>query len=128
MSRQSAWLGGLVVASMLAGCSVNGSTTASPPIGAVGVTITTAPGETLGFQPAEMTIRAAGPVEIMFRNGSSLDHNLVFTDGLTAATRTIVKPGTTDRLQLAPPSPGAYRFVCTIHEGMAGTLVVEAPG
>ena len=90
------------------------------------MTITTASGETLAFEPAEITVRAAGPIVLTFRNGSSLPHNLTFTAGLTAATRTIVEPGTSDRLVLSPPASGAYRFVCTIHDGMAGTLVSPA--
>jgi hypothetical protein len=48
-----------------------------------------------------------------------------FTVGLAAATRTIVEPGTSDELLLRPPGPGAYPFVCTIHDGMAGTLIVR---
>ena len=40
-------------------------------------------------------------------------------------TRTIVRPGTSDQLLLAPPPPGDYPFVCTIHDGMAGRLIVE---
>lgn len=96
------------------------------PSAAVDVTITTAPGETLAFEPAETTVRGVGAVAMTFRNGSSLPHNLVFTAGLTAATQTIVTPGTSERLLLVPPAPGAYPFVCTIHDGMAGTLIVQA--
>ena len=90
------------------------------------MTITSAPGETLAFEPAETTVQAAGPITITFRNGSSLAHNLVFTAGLTAATRTIVEPGTSDQILLAQAAPGAYPFACTIHDGMAGTLIVLA--
>ena len=43
---------------------------------------------------------------------------------MTAATRTIVEPGGSDLLSVVPPGPGAYAFVCTIHEGMAGRLLV----
>jgi plastocyanin len=89
------------------------------------VSIATAPGETLAFVPAETTVWAAGPIAMTFRNGSSLSHNLVFTVGLTAATRTIVEPGSSDELLLRPPGSGAYPFVCTIHDGMAGTLIVR---
>ena len=89
------------------------------------MTITSGRGETLAFEPAETTVRAAGPITMTFQNVSSLPHNMTFTAGLTAATRTIVRPGTSDQLVLVPPAPGTYRFVCTIHEGMAGTLVVE---
>jgi plastocyanin len=95
---------------------------------AIGVTITTAPGDTLAFEPAETSIEVVGPIAVTFRNGSSLPHNLTFGAGLIAATRTIVEPGTSDQLLVAPPASGTYRFVCTIHDGMAGTLVVRAAG
>ncbi len=78
------------------------------------MTITSAPGETLAFEPAETTVRAAGPIAITFRNGSSLAHNLVFTAGLTAATRTIVEPGTSDELLLEPRGPG--RLSIRLHD------------
>ena len=94
------------------------------PATVVSVTISSAPGETLAFDPAEITVRAAGPITVTFRNGSSLAHNLVFTAGVTGATRTIVEPSTSDELVISPAAPGAYRFACTIHDGMAGTLIV----
>jgi plastocyanin len=92
------------------------------------VTITTASGETLAFAPAETSVQGAGPIALTFRNGSSLPHNLTFTAGLTAATRTIVEPGATDLLLLTPPASGTYRFVCTIHDGMTGTLIIQVGG
>lgn len=115
----------ILLTPLLVGCVADPSATTSP-AAAIDVTITTAPGETLAFEPAETTVRGGGPVAMTFRNGSSLAHNLVFTAGLTAATQTIVKPGTSERLLLAPPAPGDYPFVCTIHDGMAGTLIVQA--
>jgi len=113
------------VAPLLAGCLAAGPAATATPQAVVSVTITSAPGETLAFEPAETTVQAAGPVAMTFRNDSSLPHNLVFTAGLIAATRTVVEPGTTDQLLLVPPAPGAYPFVCTIHDGMAGTLIVR---
>jgi plastocyanin len=89
------------------------------------VIVTTLPGETLSFQPTQIVVQAPGPAALTFRNASSLPHNLTFTIGLTAATRTIVEPGGSDQVPLAPLAPGAYRFVCTIHDGMTGTLVVR---
>ena len=91
------------------------------------LTIATAPGDVLAFVPADPVVTTAGSIALSFRNGSTLAHNLVFTDGLSAATRAIVEPGTDDNLLLEPNGPGAYRFVCTIHDGMAGVLLVEAP-
>ena len=89
------------------------------------VAITTATGETTAFDPAETIATPGAPIAITFRNVSSLPHNLTFT-GFTAATRTIVEPGTSDELVLKPLVAGAYPFVCTIHEGMAGILNIRA--
>jgi plastocyanin len=91
------------------------------------VTIATATGETLAFDPPEASVPAGAPLTIKFLNRSSLSHNLVFTAGLTGSTRTIVAPGTSDSISIATVGPGRYRFACTIHDGMAGTLVV-VPG
>lgn len=92
---------------------------------AVTATISTAPGDRLAFQPAETTVQASGPIMLTFRNDSSLPHNMTFTAGVEAGTETIVRPGASDQILLAPPPPGAYPFVCTIHVGMAGSLIVE---
>ena len=89
------------------------------------VTITTAAGETTAYDPAETVAAPGAPISITFRNASSLPHNLTFT-GFTAATRTIVEPGMSDELVLAPLADGSYPFVCTIHEGMAGLLTIRA--
>jgi plastocyanin len=120
------WAGPVGFALLLAACaaSTQGTLVAQPPLE---VTIETAPGDELAFVPAEVRVPGELPVTITFRNASNLSHNLVFTTGITAATRTIVAPGTSDRLQLGQPAPGTHRFVCTIHMGMAGALLVE-PG
>ena len=89
------------------------------------MTIASAPGDRLAFDPVETLVRMPGPIALTFQNPSSVAHNLTFTSGSSAATRTIVEPGSSDRLLLALTA-GAYRFVCTIHDGMAGTLLVGA--
>ena len=89
------------------------------------VSIASAPGEALAFEPSTVSVDVAGPVAITFLNASSLPHNLTFTGTLSAGTRTIVSPGTSDELNVEVPAAGSYTFVCTIHEGMSGTLVVE---
>ena len=88
------------------------------------MTIASAPGEITAFVPADTIVPTTGPLAITFRNASSLPHNLTFTAGATAATRTIVEPGTSDVLLLSALPPGAYAFVCTIHDGMKGTLTI----
>ena len=116
--------GVLLVAALVAGCAAAGEPSPSAPA-VVGVSITTAPGERLEFDPAETTIALARSVHVRFRNVSSLPHNLVFTGTLTASTRTIVAPGTADEVEVVLPGPGRYPFVCTIHVEMSGALIVE---
>jgi plastocyanin len=90
------------------------------------VTIATAPGETLAYVPAEAAVVAKGPVLLTLRNDSTVAHNLVFAAPLDAATRTIVDPGTSDQVLLDPIAAGSHPFICTIHDGMSGVLVVWA--
>ena len=88
------------------------------------MTITTASGDRLAFEPAETSVAGPGSLVIVFRNASTVPHNLVFIEGASASTNTIVQPGTTDEVVVDLPEPGSYGFVCTIHEGMAGTVMV----
>lgn len=119
-------LGATGTALLLAGCLAVGPRSTGTPSAPVSVTIGAAAGDTPAFEPAEVTVQTDGPVVVVFRNGSSVAHNLVFTAGVAAATRTIVEPGTSDRLVILPPNEGTYPFVCTIHEGMAGVLLVQS--
>lgn len=123
IGRRSLLLGAILLALLVVGVAARTMSTAMSAT-AVSVTISTAPGERLAFEQAETTVGSAGPITITFRNGSSLAHNLVFTAGVTGATRTIVEPGTSDELVISPAAPGAYPFACTIHDGMAATLIV----
>jgi plastocyanin len=109
----------LAVAVAAGGCAASASGR-----GPVGVTIVTASGEQLAFVPAETAVAGPGRVEIRFRNGSTFPHNLVFVEGVTASTDAIVEPGATDEVVVDLAAPGSYRFVCTIHEGMAGSITV----
>jgi plastocyanin len=107
---------------ILAGCAL-GVGNAAP--GVVEVTVVTGSGEQLAFMPSELRVGAGMPLRMTFRNGSSVAHNLVFTSGISAATKTIVDPGSSEQLALGVPAPGSYEFVCTIHDGMSGRLTVE---
>ena len=88
------------------------------------MTVSTAPGESLAFVPAGISVPAGTPVQLTFHNASAIAHNLVFTTGIDAATDTIVDPGTAETLSIGPLADGTYRFVCTIHEEMTGELSV----
>lgn len=115
----------IALAVALSGCQATRATS-SAPAAAVRVTVATAPGETLAFDPSMIEVGSVAPVTMTFRNGSSVAHNLTFTDGLSVATRTIVEPGVVEVLDIVPPAAGTYPFVCTIHAEMTGQLVVAA--
>ena len=61
---------------------------------------------------------------LLFQNVSTLPHNLTFST-LEARTATIVAPGSSEAIEVTVPGPGAYAFVCTIHPGMDGMLMVH---
>ena len=111
------------LASVVAGCALGaqaGPSASSP----AAVTVSTAPGESLAFLPAGVSVPAEAPVRLTFHNASAIAHNLVFTTGVTAGTAAIVDPGASETLSIGPLPGGTYRVVCTIHEEMAGELTV----
>lgn len=77
------------------------------------------------FDPASVTAATGTTVRLLYRNSSQESHNLTFLSPLSAATKTIMEPGQEELLEFAVPAAGLYRFVCTIHPGMAGALTVE---
>jgi plastocyanin len=77
------------------------------------------------FTPPSLTAETRTTVRLIYRNSSDESHNLTFLSPLSAATATILGPGREEPLEFAAPAPGRYRFVCTIHPGMEGTLTVE---
>jgi plastocyanin len=83
------------------------------------------PGDELAFDPAHLYAPRDSVVRVTFSNASSVEHNLVFVEPLAGRTREIVLPGEEDVVDLRTSGPGSYRFVCTVHVGMEGTLTVD---
>lgn len=104
--------------------------TSSPsqaPSGAtVEITIGTDSGAELKFDPPEISVPAGADVRLTFENRSTVPHNLTFQGPPNVATAMIVAAGTSETLEFTAPDAGEYAFVCTLHPGMGGTLVVEA--
>jgi plastocyanin len=139
---------GLLVAALLAITACGGATTptstpASPPSASQGPTASgsassEASGETaeitvgtdtdadLKFDPAELTVKAGANVRVTFENRASLAHNLTFQAPINVATSTVVAPRTSETVQFKAPAVGEYPFVCTLHPGMGGKLIVQA--
>lgn len=97
---------------------------ATPAFGGVELTVATGAGHELRFTPPDVVAPSGVVIQLTFRNESAETHNLVFQDGVRAATRLDVGPGESDVVRFDAPGPGAYRFTCTIHPNMSGTLTV----
>jgi plastocyanin len=110
----------LATALLIAGCGVSTETT---PV--IGISVGTALGAVTEFNPANVEADGDVLVRLSFTNQSTLPHNLVFVGAITARTTDIVNPGVTESLEFTAPGVGTYRFVCTIHEQMQGTLTVR---
>lgn len=87
--------------------------------------VATRPETELAFDPASVIAPAHVRVSLTFTNASTMDHNLVLLSPLDGATDPIVPPGASDAVEFDAPGPGTYRFVCSIHEDMSGTLEIR---
>jgi glucose/arabinose dehydrogenase/uncharacterized cupredoxin-like copper-binding protein len=91
----------------------------------VEITVGTDEGTELLFDPTEVTVPAGATVRLTFVNESTVPHNLTFGDPINAATATTVAPGDEETIEFVAPEAGEYEYVCTLHPGMDGVLVVE---
>jgi plastocyanin len=83
-------------------------------------------GNDLTFDPAEITVPTGATVRLTYTNEArSLAHNLVFIDPLSVGTALQVAAGDSETFEFVAPEPGEYTFVCTLHPGMSGKLIVE---
>ena len=95
------------------------------PSSAAEVTVGTDTGAELKFDPAEVTVQAGADVRLTFENRSTVPHNLTFQGPPSVATATVVAAGASETLEFTAPDAGEYPFVCTLHPGMGGTMLVE---
>lgn len=91
----------------------------------VEITVGTDTGTDLLFDPGEITVAAGATVRLTFVNRATIPHNLVFADTINASTAETVEPGAQETIEFVAPEAGEYTFVCTLHPGMEGTLIVE---
>ncbi len=95
----------------------------------VEITVGTDTGSANEFVPTEVSVPAGATVVLTFVNESdSVPHNLTFGDPINAATATTVPAGESETIEFTAPEAGEYTFVCTLHPGMEGVLVVEEAG
>jgi plastocyanin len=115
--------GALGLGLVLTGCGGGGGSGSSGPSA---LTLNTSAGTDLKFDPITLEAPANSKVTLTFNNKSdSLPHNLAFAAPVSAKGGDIVAPGASETLEFTTPGPGTYKYTCTIHPGMEGTLTVK---
>lgn len=107
------------VAALLVGCTVG----SPPPVSSSTAPPGSTPTVTLQddeFLPGDLTVEAGTTVVWEWQDGRRA-HNVV-GDGLSSDTKA---DGTFEHRF---DEPGTYRYSCTLHAGMDGTVIVEPPG
>ena len=99
----------------LGACGVRSSSEGSGASGGATVAM-----QGLEFSPKTITVRVGQPVH--WRNDDSVDHNVVATRGASFRSRAFGQGGT---YEYTPTKPGSIKYVCTLHPGMSGTLIVQ---
>lgn len=72
------------------------------------------------FEPP--TLSVAVGTTVLFTNKSQYPHNVIFADEKIDSSDLV---GTDKTFSTKFSSPGTYTYVCTLHPGMKGTVVVN---
>lgn len=73
------------------------------------------------FKTRQVSTRAGEPVRLLVKNDSPALHNFTIKQLGVAET---LSPGSEKLVQLLNVAPGSYTYVCTLHDGMTGTLTI----
>lgn len=84
----------------------------TPAVGTVNAT------DSLKFDPASVSVKTGETVT--WRNAGKAPHNVTFKDG--SFTKDLKE---TDTVTYTASKAGSYKYECTIHPGMVGTVVVS---
>lgn len=90
------------------------------PVTPTSTLITTGDAPPPRFIPVSATVSAGGRVTWM--NGSPVAHNVIATTSNWQLNRDLPVSG---QFNTTIAQPGTYGYECTIHPGMAGTIMVE---
>src|SRR3954447_14401768 len=105
----------VVVALAIAGCGGDGGSSKSggSPPGAVSM-------KGLRFHPDQTTVRVGQ--KVTWTNDDDIDHNVTATGGAKFMSQAY-GPGKT--YSYTPRKAGTIKYVCTLHPGMTGKLIVK---
>ncbi len=74
------------------------------------------------FKTRQVNARAGEPLRLLVKNDSPALHNFTIKQLGVAET---LSPGSEKLVQLQNVAPGSYTYVCTLHDGMTGTLTIS---
>ncbi|MEO7998731.1 MAG: Ig-like domain-containing protein [Gemmatimonadaceae bacterium] len=75
----------------------------------------------LTFSPADVVVKVGGTVRYIFPN---LDHNVVWSPRITGSP-TDINILSNQTVTRTFPTAGVFPYICTLHNGMVGTVVVS---
>ena len=103
----------VIVLAAACGGTTQTSPSATDPAGATAVTIAN-----FAFGPQSVTLTPG--TEVTWTNADSVPHTVTFTGGPDLG-----QFGTGDSVSRTFDSAGEFDYVCTLHPGMEGTVVVQ---
>ena len=78
------------------------------------------------FSPSSATIAASGTVRFnISRDANGEGHDVTFTTPGAPANIPVVNNPTVTVVSRVFPAPGTFAYVCMVHPGMAGEIVVH---
>jgi plastocyanin len=110
--RTSVLIALAVVALVAGGCGGGSSKSSSSP-GAVSM-------KGLRFHPANVTVKVGQ--KVTWTNDDNVDHNVTATGGAKFMSQAF---GNGKTYSFTPRRAGVIKYVCTLHPGMLGKLVVK---
>src|SRR5438067_187067 len=118
MQRSGLALIGLAMVAMLllsacsGGAAASTTPNASGPDGAQQVTLTV--GNSMSFDPANITVRAGQPVELSLRNTGVMPHDFSLSDGVAQTVKIAAGGGQTSSGTFTIDNAGTYTFECSM--------------
>ncbi len=113
----------LLAAALCAGCGSSNSSSSGPSSSAGssgssgGAQVTM---RNIAFSPKEMTVKVGQ--KVTWTNEDGVDHNVTARSGASFRSQNFGKGGT---YSFTPEKKGKIKYVCTIHPGMDGVIIVR---
>ncbi len=118
MKRMNGWIAVVALAGLIGACGGGGSSDSTGPNPPSGPTVTASAARV--FTPATLTVSAGATVTWVFE---SVAHTVVFA--AVAGAPANIDQTSNANVSRTFSTAGTFTYVCTIHPGMAGTIIVH---